>query len=32
VNLADLEPYLDYLQTLRVRDYGEVIVENEEKR
>ena len=27
VNLADLEPYLDYLETLQVGDYGEVTVE-----
>lgn len=32
VNLADLAPYLDYLEWLKVGDYGEVTVEHDESR
>jgi hypothetical protein len=32
VNLADLEPYMNYLTLLQVGDYGEVTVEDGESR
>ncbi len=32
VNLADLYPYMDYLETLQVGDYGEVTVEDGESK
>lgn len=32
VNLADLEPYMDYLKSLQVGNFGEVTVGEGEKR
>lgn len=32
LNLADLAPYMDYLETLQVGDYGEVTIGEGEKK